>query len=169
MNSRMKKIMMLAIMAITIGMRANAQVQFSKFKFYVADIMDFSHLQLETKFKVTTEKNLKYVHVHFTLVNSVGDAIVDQIRGGVNANVKHTKYHHIYATGPFELKKSYTRHFGPYYIGGKKPTPFPYKVVVDYMGGGSDTIRITRDNIKTYFPKTKWIDVDYKSGFQPDN
>ena len=35
----MKKIMMLAIMAITMGMSANAQVQFSKFKFYVADIM----------------------------------------------------------------------------------------------------------------------------------
>lgn len=106
--------MMLAIMAITMGMSANAQVQFSKFKFYVADIMDFSHLQLETKFKVTTEKNLKYVHVYFTPVNSVGDAIVDQIRGGVNANIKHTKYHHIYATGPFEPKKSYTKHFGPY-------------------------------------------------------
>ena len=41
----MKKIMMLAIMAITMGMSANAQVQFSKFKFYVADIRDFSHLQ----------------------------------------------------------------------------------------------------------------------------
>lgn len=160
---------MLAIMAITMGMSANAQVQFSKFKFYVADIMDFSHLQLETKFKVTTEKNLKYVHVYFTPVNSVGDAIVDQIRGGVNANIKHTKYHHIYATGPFEPKKSYTKHFGPYYIGGKKPTPFPYKVVVDYMGGGSDTILVTKDNIKTYFPCLKWIDVDYKSGFQPDN
>lgn len=165
----MKKIFMLAIMAIAMSMNAKAQVQFSKFKFYVADIMDFSHLQLETKFKVTCEKNLKYVHVFFTPVNSVGDAIVDQIRGAVNANVKHTKFHHIYATGPFEPNKSYTKHFDPYYISGKKPTPFPYKVVVDYMGGGSDTIRITKDNLKIYFPSLKWMDVDYKSGFQPDN
>lgn len=165
----MKKILMLAIMAITMCMSANAQVQFSKFKFYVADIMDFSHLQLETRFKVTSENKLKYVHVYFTPVNSVGDAIVDQIRGGVNANIKHTKFHHIYATGPFEPQKSYTKHFDPYYIGGKKPTPFPYKVIIDYMGGGSDTIRITKENIKTYFPSLKWIDVDYKSGFQPDN
>lgn len=66
-------------------------------------------------------------------------------------------------------KKSYKRHFGIYHISGKRPTPFPRMVTIDYMGGGSDTIRITRDNIKTYFPKTKWIDVDYKSGFQPDN
>ena len=50
---------MLAIMAITMGMSANAQVQFSKFKFYVADIMNFNHLQLETRFKVTSERNLK--------------------------------------------------------------------------------------------------------------
>lgn len=30
---------MLAIMAITMGMSANAQVQFSKFKFYVAEFV----------------------------------------------------------------------------------------------------------------------------------
>ena len=89
--------------------------------------------------------------------------------GGVNANTKFSKYQLIQATGPFETKKSYKRHFGIYHISGKKPTPFPHMVTIDYMGGGSDTIRITRDNIKTYFPKTKWIDVDYKSGFQPDN
>ncbi len=160
---------MSAIMAVAFSVSVNAQVQFSKFKFYVADIMDFSHLQLETRFKVTSEKKLKYVHVYFTPVNSVGDAIVDEIRGAVNANVEHTKYHHIYATGPFESNKSYTKHFDPYYFNGKKPTPFPYKVVVDYMGGGSDTILITEENLKTYFPSLKWIDVDYKSGFQPDN
>ncbi len=97
----MKKLI-LAMMAITIGVSANAQVQFSKFKFYVADIMNFNHLQLETKFKVTSERNLKYVHVYFTPVNSVGDAI-----GVVNANAKYSKYHHIYATGPFEPQKSY--------------------------------------------------------------
>lgn len=152
--------LILAIMAITMGLSANAQVQFSKFKFYVADIMNFNHLQLETRFKVTSERNLKYVHVYFTPINSVGDAI-----GVLNGNSKYDKYHHIYGTGPFEPNKSYTKHFDPYYIEGKKPTPFPYKVVVDYMGGGSDTISITKDNIKIYFPSLKWIDVDYKSSF----
>ena len=156
----MKKIFLLAIMAIAMAINANAQVQFSKFKFYVADIMNFNHLQLETKFKVTSERNLKYVHVLFTSVNSVGDAV-----GVVNANSEFSKYHHIYATGPFEPQKSYTKHFGPYYIQGKKPTPFPYKVIIDYMGGGSDTICITKDNIKTYFPSLKWIDIDDNRGF----
>ena len=112
---------------------------------------------------------MKYVNVLFCPVNKVGDAICDDIIGGVNANTKFSKYQLIQATGLFETKKSYKRHFGIYHISGKKPTPFPHMVTIDYMGGGSDTIRITRDNIKTYFPKTKWIDVDYKSGFQPDN
>ena len=38
-----------------------------------------------------------------------------------------------------------------------------------YMDKTSDTIRITKDNISTYFPKLKWIDVDYEHGFQPSN
>lgn len=156
----MKQSLILAFIGMAMSMSVHAQVQFSRFKFYVADIMNFNHLQLETKFKVTSERNLKYVHVYFTPVNSVGDAI-----GILNANDKYSKYHHIYATGPFESKKSYTKHFDPYYIDGKRPAPFPYKVVVDYMGGGSDTILITKDNIKTYFPCLKWIDVDYKSSF----
>ena len=156
----MKQSLILAIIGMAMSMSVHAQVQFSRFKFYVADIMNFNHLQLETKFKVTSERNLKYVHVYFTPVNSVGDAI-----GILNANDKYSKYHHIYATGPFESKKSYTKHFDPYYIDGKRPAPFPYKVVVDYMGGRSDTILVTKDNIKTYFPCLKWIDVDYKSSF----
>ena len=160
----MKQSLILAIIGMAMSMSVHAQVQFSRFKFYVADIMNFNHLQLETKFKVTSERNLKYVHVYFTPVNSVGDAI-----GILNANDKYSKYHHIYATGPFESKKSYTKHFDPYYIDGKRPAPFPYKVVVDYMGDVSDTILVTKDNIKTYFPCLKWIDVDYTSSLYIDN
>ena len=77
----MKQSLILAIIGMAMSMSVHAQVQFSRFKFYVADIMNFNHLQLETKFKVTSERNLKYVHVYFTPVNSVGDAI-----GILNAN-----------------------------------------------------------------------------------
>lgn len=156
----MKKSLILAIIGMAMSMSVYAQVQFARFKFYVADIMNFNHLQLETKFIVKSDRNLKYVHVYLTPVNSVGDAI-----GVLNGNAKYSKYQHIYATGPFESKKSYTKHFDPYYIEGKRPAPFPYKVIVDYMGGGSDTILITKDNIKTYFPCLKGIDVEYKSSF----
>lgn len=54
----MKKHVILAIMtvAMSMSMSMSAQVQFSRFKYYVANIMDFSHLQLEAKFKVTGEK-----------------------------------------------------------------------------------------------------------------
>lgn len=154
----MKKRVILAIMtvAMSMSMSMSAQVQFSRFKYYVANIMDFSHLQLEAKFKVTGERNIKYLHVFYSPLNSVGDAIVDE---------DGHKYFHIYCTGPFEPKNSYTKHFDPYFFVGKKPSPFPSKIVIDYIGGGSDTIQITKDNIKKYFPCLKWVDVDYNRKF----
>lgn len=54
----MKKRVILAIMTVAMSMSMSAQVQFSRFKYYVANIMDFSHLQLEAKFKVTGERNI---------------------------------------------------------------------------------------------------------------
>lgn len=107
----MKKKIMLAFIAIAVSLNVSAQIQFSEFKFFVANIYDFSQLQLEVKFKVTSERNLKYVNVHFCPVNQVGDAICDDIVGGVNANTKFSKYQLIQATGPFETKKSYKKTF----------------------------------------------------------
>ena len=101
----MKKKIMLAFIAIAVSLNISAQIQFSEFKFFVANIYDSSQLQLEVKFKVTSERNLKYVNVHFCPVNQVGDAICDDIVGGVNANTKFSKYQLIQATGPFETKK----------------------------------------------------------------
>ena len=83
----MKKRVILAIMTVAMSMSISAQVQFSRFKYYVANIMDFSHLQLEAKFKVTGERNIKYLHVFYSPLNSVGDAIVDE---------DGHKYFHIY-------------------------------------------------------------------------
>lgn len=100
---------MLAFIAIAVSLNVSAQIQFSEFKFFVANIYDFSQLQLEVKFKVTSERNLKYVNVHFCPVNQVGDAICDDIVGGVNANTKFSKYQLIQATGPFETKKNHTK------------------------------------------------------------
>ncbi len=163
---KLKRILMLTALAISFAVSSQAQVRFSQLKLFVADIHDFSHLNLEMKFKATSDKPVKYVNVYFSLVNEVGDAIYDRIVGGVNANTEHTKFHHVRATGPFKPGKSNKKRFGPYYVSGKKPTVFPHKLVIDYMGSGneSDTIIITKDNIETYFPCTKWIDVNYKDG-----
>ena len=103
----MKKRVILAIMTVAMSMSMSAQVQFSRFKYYVANIMDFSHLQVEAKFKVTGERNIKYLNVFYSPLNSVGDAIVDE---------DGHKYFHIYCTGPFEPKNSYTKHFDPYFL-----------------------------------------------------
>ena len=45
----MKKKFMLAIIAIAASLNVNAQIQFSEFKFFMANIYDFSQLQLEVK------------------------------------------------------------------------------------------------------------------------
>lgn len=43
-------------------------------------------------------------------------------------------------------------------------------IVLTYIGEEKkDTINLTKENFSQYFPKNKWIDVDYKSGFQPSN
>lgn len=159
----MKKFFTIAIMMM-VFMSSSAQVEFTKFKLSVANLYNFSQKMLDLSFKVTSDKNLKYVKVTWSGVNEVGDAIVSEVVGGVNANTKHTKFKIVECTGPFESKKKYTRHASPYYYKQKNVVPFPVNVVIDYMGGGSDTINITKDNIKTYFPSVKWIDVDYKSG-----
>ena len=60
----MKKKIMLAFIAISVSLNISAQIQFSEFKFFVANIYDFSQLQLEVKFKVTSERNmLMYISV----------------------------------------------------------------------------------------------------------
>ena len=51
----MKKKIMLAFIAIAVSLNISAQIQFSEFKFFVANIYDSSQLQLEVKFKVTRQ------------------------------------------------------------------------------------------------------------------
>ena len=161
----MKKYFVMTMLMVMGAVCADAQVVFSKIKFHVAVITDFTQQQLETKFKVTSERPIKYVTVGWAAVNEVGDAISDDVVGGVNANVEPTKYHNIIHTGPFKKGQSKTSHFGIYHFhSGKRHKVMPYRLTIEYMGGGKEVIDITKDNIKTFFPCVKWIDVDYKSG-----
>lgn len=65
----------------------NAQVEFSKFK--LGKDEPFGHFpgrkMLDTKFKVTSDRALKYVFVDWYAVNAVGDVI-----SGVNEGIKKT-------------------------------------------------------------------------------
>ena len=64
----------------------------------------------DVKFKITSDKAIKYVRVYYYGVNQVGDAVSSDIVGAVNANVEHTKHRMIFFfTGPFETNKTYSR------------------------------------------------------------
>lgn len=164
----MKKYFLMAVMTMACVMGAQAQVVFSKFKFIKDNPMGMfpTRKATDSQFKITGDKVVKYVDVMYSGVNRVGDAISSDIVGGVNANAKHTKYKMMRCAGPFEPGKSYKRWAGAtFYYREKDIVAFPSMIILSYKEGADDSIKITKDNISTYFPKVKWIDVDYKDGF----
>ena len=153
------------------GMSADAQVVFTKFKFIKDSPFGAfpTRKATDAKFKVTGDKTIKTMKVQYSGVDQVNDAVCSNIVGAVNANVKHTKYNFFMVTGPYEPGKTYSRWASGSFFYPTKVTAFPQEIYIDYMDKTSDTIRITKDNISTYFPSVKWIDVDYEHGFQPSN
>lgn len=167
----MKKTMITILLLTICAMDLDAQVVFSKFKFNKDSPLGCcpTRKMTDTKFKVTADKAIKTMKVHYSGVDQVNDAVCSDIVGGVNANVKHTKYKIINITGPFEPGKTYSRWASATFYYPQKVTAFPRSIEIDYMDRTSDTITITKDNLAEFFPKLKWIDVDYEHGFQPSN
>lgn len=168
----MKKIFVLAVMAVMVAVAAEAQVVFSKFVFKQDRPFGCcpGRKMTDTKFKVTGDKAIKSMMVLYSGVDQVGDAVCSDIVGAVNANVKHTKNYFFHVVGPFEPGKKYGRWASGSFTYPMKVTAFPREIYIDYMDRSpSDTIIITRDNIGQYFPKVAWMDVDYEHGVQPSN
>lgn len=167
----MKRIIISILLCVCYFSIANSQVVIEKFKFFNYDLYDFTKFGTEAKVKFTCDKTVKYLEIHYSGVNNVGDAICSNIRGGVNANAKHTKYIIGQATGPFTPGSKKHLYLKPsFYYGNRQITAFPRMIVLTYIGEEKkDTINLTKENFSQYFPKNKWIDVDYKSGFQPSN
>lgn len=166
----MKKYLLIALMALGC-MSTDAQVVFTKFKFIKDSPFGAfpTRKATDAKFKVTGDKTIKTMKVLYSGVDQVNDAVCSDIVGAVNANIKHTKYNYFMVTGPFEPGKTYSKWASGSFFYPTKVTAFPQEIFIDYMDKTSDTIRINKDNISTYFPSIKWIEVDYEHGFQPSN
>jgi len=163
----MKKIFIFCIFLSLISC-INAQVSFSKFKFKKDSPFGCcpGRKMTDTKFKITGYKDIKYIRVFYYGVNQVGDAVSSDIVGGVNANVKHTKYYILDLTGPFICGKSYSRWASGTFIYPMKVTAFPYMIKIIYMNGEEENVDITEKNLKTYFPGIKeWINVNTTDGY----
>lgn len=167
-----KKMFLMAVMVLVALTTASGQVVFSKFVFKQDRPFGCcpGRKMTDAKFKVTGSKAIKSMKVSYAGVDQVGDAVCSDIVGAVNANVKHTKYNQFYVVGPFEPGGQYSRWASGSFTYPTKLTAFPSCITIDYMDRSeSDTINITKENIGEYFPKIKWMDVDYEHGFQPSN
>lgn len=166
----MRKVFLMIGFAL-MAMCANAQLEFSKFKFTKDSPFGAAPTRkaLDVKFKNTSDKTIKKFTVFYSGVNQINEAICSDIYGGVNANAKHTKYRSLMFTGPYEPGKTNKSWTSGVFFYNQKVTAFPQKVVITYMDNSEEIIEITKDNIDKYFPCLEWMDVDYVGGFQPAN
>lgn len=155
----------IAFVLFAIG--CNAQVSFSKFKFIKDSPFGCcpGRKATDVKFEVTGERMIKYVRVLYVGVNQVGDAVSGDIVGAVNAGKEHTKNRILDLTGPFMPGETYARWASASFIYALKVTAFPLQINIIYKDGEEEVIRITQDNLATYFPRLKWMDVNLEDGF----
>lgn len=146
---------------------AYAQVEFSKFKLSKDEPFGAfpGRKMLNTKFKVTADRDLKYILVDYYIVNAVGDVISGYTQAIKNDTTEFIKPKRMECTGPFTAGKSYS----PWVSGvitnpSKDLTAFPFQIQVMYMGTDEwITVPITKDNLSTYFPSLKWLEYSRKN------
>lgn len=120
---------------------------------------------LNTKFKVTADRDLKYLLVDYYIVNAVGDVISGVTKGFKNDTLEYIKPKRMECTGPLKAGKS----FSPWVSGvvtdpNKDITAFPFQIQVMYMGTEEwIIIPITKENLATYFPCLQWIEYSRKN------
>lgn len=146
---------------------AYAQVEFSKFKLSKDEPFGAfpGRKMLNTKFKVTADRDLKYILVDYYIVNAVGDVISGYTQAIKKDTTEFIKPKRMECTGPFSAGKSYS----PWVSGvitnpSKDLTAFPFQIQVMYMGTDEwITVPITKDNLSTYFPSLKWLEYSRKN------
>lgn len=146
---------------------AYAQVEFSKFKLSKDEPFGAfpGRKMLNTKFKVTADRDLKYILVDYYIVNAVGDVISGYTQAIKNDTTEFIKPKRMECTGPFTAGKSYS----PWVSGvitnpSKDLTAFPFQIQVMYMGTDEwITVPVTKDNLSTYFPSLKWLEYSRKN------
>ena len=154
----------LVMTVFLISLSAMSQVEFSRFKLNKDDPMGMypGRKMLDTKIKVVGDNGLKYVFVDYYIVNVFGDVISGVTSGIKSENEEFIKPKTIECTGPFEAGKSYNVVVrGLITTKLKDVSAFPYQIQIMYMGTNEwIKIPITKENISTFFPKLKWIDVN---------
>ena len=158
------KRLLIAVLISMFTVASFSQVQFSKFK--LSKDEPFGNFpgrkMLDTKFKVTSDKDLKYVKIDYYIVNGVGDVISGVDRGIKSDSEEFIKPNLMECTGPFKSGKSYSPWIsGVVELQRKDLKVFPRQLRIIYMGSNDVVkISITKENIKEYFPNLEWMDVN---------
>ncbi len=158
------KRLLIAVFISMFTVASFSQVQFSKFK--LSKDEPFGNYpgrkMLDTKFKVTSDKDLKYVKIDYYIVNGVGDVISGVDRGIKSDSEEFIKPNLMECTGPFKSGKSYGQWIsGVVQLQRKDLKAFPHQLRIIYMGSNDVVkISITKENIKEYFPNLEWMDVN---------
>ena len=151
----MKRKIISLIMLLILGMNADAQVVFTKFKFGKDSPFGMAPTRKMTDMKYTVNgtKPIKKIAVRYIAVDQVNDA--------VGCTLSKMKKFQVLLTGPFEPSKSYSRWASATIWYPHKITAFPYRIIIDYMDGSKESIDINKDNISVFFPKIQWVNVNY--------
>lgn len=161
----MRKNIGLLLLLWLVALSASSQVVFTKFKLGTDNPMGMypSRKMLNTTFKVNSDKALKYVCVDWYMVNEVGDVVSGVTRGTKSENEEFIKPKGFQCTGPYESGQSYSRYASAvgYAPNGQKATAFPYQLRIMYVGTNDFvSIPITKENISTFFPKVKLMEIN---------
>lgn len=141
-----KSIFLLLMLFATLSMSGQTIV-FDKFKMEPGLVGK----SLRIKYVCNTEHTIKYITVYFSVLNGVGDEVAD-IYGNTELNLK--------CTGPIVGGKKYKE---GYSVIINKPLPLtakPKRIEIEYVDNSieDETVEITDENLKTYFPKWKFED-----------
>lgn len=141
------KFISLLLMLLTTVSMSSQTIVFNKFKIEPGLVGK----SLSLKYICNTEHTIKYITVYFTVLNGVGDEVAD-INGNTELNLK--------CTGPIVGGKKYKEGYSvPIY----QPLPLtakPKSIEIEYVDNSieDETIEITDDNLKKYFPKWEFKD-----------
>lgn len=160
----MKKIFVLALMAVVTVLQMQAQVTISKFKFGRDEPFGMfpGRKMIDMKFKNTGDRPMKYLKVYYYAVNAVGDVVSGLDAGIRTEGMEYVKPKLLDCMGPFEPGKSYSRWASGVITTKQKGTiAVPCEVEIIWMQTNDTTrIRIDKENIKQFFPKNEWRDYN---------
>ena len=159
----MRKVFLTMMLAV-VSLCASSQVVFSEFKLTKDEPFGAfpGRKGLSLHFKNVSDKEFKYIKVHYYVVNRVGDVISGVERGITEEGKEYIKAKLVNCVGPFSIgKKHKLWSSGVITSSMKDIVAVPHQIEIIYMGSNESIfINITKDNLKEFFPKLEWIEYN---------